>query len=503
MSPCRSPRTRILPVLRERAGAILLAVALLALPSGQGTAGVPARPQTASPWPKRLGGPEREAATATAVDEDSHSYVLVRFVKETTVGGARFQSAGGSDFLVVALDVDANVLWAEQIGGPGDDEPYGIALSPAGDLYVTGAFAGTVDFDPGPGKAELVSAGGSDAFLLRLDRQGAFKWARRLGGAQADAGLRVAATNEAVWVTGSFQGTVELPAPPPPAAAGEKAAPPRPGRLASAGRRDAFVARFDPDGTFRWARQIGGPGEDEGKGVAAGVSGEVWVAGTFEKTPSLGPDGGTLDFTSAGKSDVFLLRLDATGRLLWSGRIGGAGADTCEGLTAAAPAGVAVIGEFSLTADLDPGPASQSLASQGGTDAFLVRLDGAGRLVWAHQFGETGADTGIAVAADRQGSVYATGLLKRRGAGRGPYDDQAWVAEYSASGQRTWSLGLQASRGLETRAIAVDPGGVVHVAGSFTGETAELREAGAAAIKAAGQSDAFVWRLAPVAAPRH
>ena len=73
----------------------------------------------------------------------------------------------------------------------------------------------------------------------------------------------------------------------------------------------------------------------------------------------------------------------------------------------------------------------------------------------------------------------------------------AWVAEHSDSGERTWSVGLQASGSLDGTAIALNPQGLTIVAGSFKGETKELREASSARVKGFGKSDAFVWRLVP------
>jgi hypothetical protein len=432
-------------------------------------------PGAAFPWPKPLGGPGKESATGVAADDSGHSFAVGTFDGPSSFGDVHLVSAGGSDVFVTALDADAHVLWAVAVGGPGADEGRGIALAAperGGDLYVTGTFSGTADFDPGPGRTELTSAGSTDAFLLRLNAKGELVWARRLGGPQADAGMRVAVSADAVWVAGTFKGTMD--------------------GLASAGGSDAFLAKFDLDGHLLWTKRIGGPKDDEGRAVAAGRNGEVWVCGNFEASPSIGPDGGGLDMTNAGQSDVFLLRLDATGRMLWSGQIGGPGEDTCEGMAATNAGGVAVIGEFWHTADIDPGPGVTSYASHGKTDAFLVSLDGFGRTLWSQQFGETGADLGLAVAADRFGSVYTTGYLDRRG------ESVSWVDEHSESGQRTWSLGLEATGGLHTMAIAASPQGITTVAGWFKGETKELREAGAGRVKGFAKTDAFVWRLVPV-----
>jgi hypothetical protein len=469
--------SKIRAAFRRRAGGILLGILGLFLLGGS-AAGVAAAPAP-SPWPKPLGGPDQESATGVAADDEGNSFVVGTFEGQAAFDSFHLASAGGSDVFVAKLDQQAHVVWAVAVGGPGTDEGRGIALAPSGDLYVAGTFSGKADFDPGPGRTELASAGGTDAFLLRLSAKGELVWARRLGGDQADQGIGVAVAADAVWVTGSFKGAMDFKESSPPMS------------LKSKGGRDAFVAKLDLDGHLLWARQIGGTKDDEGRGVAAGRNGEVWVAGNFEATPSLGPEGGTLDIQSAGRSDVFLVRLDSTGRLLWSGRIGGEGEDTCEGLAATQAGGAAVIGEFWHSADVDPGPGVLSYVSHGLTDAFLVSVDGTGRMLWAWQYGEVGADLGLGVAADHFGSIYTVGYLDRRG------DSLAWVDEHSASGERTWSLALEASGGLHALAVAASPQGITTVAGSFKGETKELREAGAGRVKGFGKTDAFVWRLRP------
>jgi len=181
---------------------------------------------TSSPWPKPLGGPDQEYARGLAVDDQDNAYVVGSLEGQgAAFDGVRLVSAGKSDAFVAKIDRTAHTVWAVAVGGARADEGLGIAVSGAGDAYVTGTFSGTVDFDPGPGKTELTSAGGSDAFLLRLSPKGELVWARRLGGKLADVGLRVALTKDAVWVAGTFAGTLE--------------------NLESAGKNDAFVAPLE------------------------------------------------------------------------------------------------------------------------------------------------------------------------------------------------------------------------------------------------------------------
>ncbi len=81
--------------------------------------------------------------------------------------------------LVFAQQV--NFEWAKQMRGTGYDEAYSVALDPLGNVYTTGNFQGTVDFDPGAGTF-FMTAGSVDIFISKLDVQGNFVWAKKLGG---------------------------------------------------------------------------------------------------------------------------------------------------------------------------------------------------------------------------------------------------------------------------------------------------------------------------------
>ena len=139
-----------------------------------------------------------------------------------------------SDGFVSKLDSSGNFVWAGQLGGTGDDQVTAIALDPAGDLCATGYFQTTADFDPGPGTANLTSAGGEDIFVARLNAQtGGYIWAGKMGGASDDEGLAIA-TDAAgdIYTTGYFQSTANF----------------NPGsgtlNLTSAGYTDAFLSEL-------------------------------------------------------------------------------------------------------------------------------------------------------------------------------------------------------------------------------------------------------------------
>ncbi|HLG35194.1 MAG TPA: hypothetical protein VI757_09965, partial [Bacteroidia bacterium] len=104
-----------------------------------------------------------------------------------------------------------NWLWAKAMGGTGGDGGGSIAIDASGNVYTTGSFEGTVDFDPGAGIFNLTSAGSDDIFISRLDGSGNFVWAKAMGGTSSDGGNSVAVDASGnVYTTGLFYDTADF-----------------------------------------------------------------------------------------------------------------------------------------------------------------------------------------------------------------------------------------------------------------------------------------------------
>ncbi|MDP6284457.1 MAG: SBBP repeat-containing protein, partial [Acidimicrobiales bacterium] len=175
-------------------------------------------------------------------------------------------------------------------GGTSSDHGYGVAVDSSGNVYVTGNFAGTVNF----GAGDVTSAGGYDAFVTKFDSSGAHQWTTTLGGTGADSGWSVAVDGSSnVHVTGNFAGTVNFGA----------------GNVTSAGSNDVFVTKLNSSGAHQWTTTLGGTGGQVGKGVAVDSSGNVHVTGEFNGTVNFGAG----DVTYAGGYDAFVTKFDSSG----------------------------------------------------------------------------------------------------------------------------------------------------------------------------------------------
>jgi hypothetical protein len=166
-----------------------------------------------------------------------------------------------------------------------------IAVDVAGNIYTTGFFSGTADFDPGAANVNLTSAGGTDAFVSKLNSQGELEWAYRLGGTGADAGWSITVdTASNVYIGGYFSATVDFD----PSAAIVN--------LVSAGSDEAFIWKLNSLGELVWARQVAGVGMSAVNAVAVDSAGFVLATGGFA---------GIADFDPGASSDVRLAKLVA------------------------------------------------------------------------------------------------------------------------------------------------------------------------------------------------
>ncbi len=240
-------------------------------------------------WSKRFGDSHLQDGYGVTFDSQGNVIVTGRYAGSVDFGGGPLVPGTMSSRLFVAkLDAaDGHHLWSRSFGeGPGPSVGYAVATDGEDNVVVTGSFSGSIDFGEGP----LVAQGGSDVFVVKLDRMsGAHRWSHSFGDSAEQQGAAVsvdAADN--VIVTGSFHGAIDF---------GE-------GPFQSLGGSNAFLLKLDPAGATVWSKRFGEHKGARGTASAVAQTGEVVVTGSFDGDADFG--GGSL--TSAGQSDGFLAK---------------------------------------------------------------------------------------------------------------------------------------------------------------------------------------------------
>ena len=309
---------------------------------------------------------------------------------------------------LLGMDVDGDALTFSIETPPGNG---GIAI-------ITDMFTGTYTYDPGlsppfpPNSFTYRVNDGTtnsniatvfiDQPLMPFD----LIYTAQTRSIQHAEGTDVTALNDgSIVVSGVFEGTLTLGA----GTATET-------QLISSGQRDLFIARYFADGSLVWARQAGGPGDDEATGVISLLDDSVVVTGHFQLTATFGagePNEAML--TSAGLGDIFVAKFDPAGMLVWASRAGGSGDEKSYDIAPIIGSieESVITGSFQNTATFDGGqPSEVMLTSAGLRDIFIAQYDNLGRLTWATRAGGSGDDEGTAIDTFPSIGIALTGVFR-------------------------------------------------------------------------------------------
>jgi len=367
-------------------------------------------------------------------------------------------------------------VWSRIYGDANLQEPTGVAIDTAGNVFVTGVFEGAVPF----GDHTLISAGGTDIFLVKLAPDGNPLWSKQFGDAadeQVPLGIAVDGDGNVV-ITGRFKGSVKFGTT----------------TLSNAGgvNSDVFVAKFDAGGTHVWSKRFGGTGSESGTGIAVDPgTGDVVVTGWFVDT-TINFGTGPLTTAGAGDSDVFVAKLGATtGNGLWSHDYGGTSWQQGTALAVDPVGNIVMAGSFGGSIIFG---AETLTDGQNPRDMFLVRLDSSGNPGWAKQFADVG-DHLEDLAVDASGSIIAAGWhLGATDFGCGPLSSalsRPFAAKLDAVGTCTWSRSFDGAGSAEGIAAITDPSGNVILAGSFS----QTIDFGGGSVASEGSKDIFMAKL--------
>jgi hypothetical protein len=375
-----------------------------------------------------------------AVDSAGDLYITGAFTGTLTMGSFTLTSLSGTNWanaFVAKLDPTGKVLWARQYGNALDTEGFGIAVDGAGNVYTTGYFQGTVNF----GGVSLTSpAGDYDAFVTKLDANGNTVWAKHFGGTSYNYGEGLAVTSTGyVYLDGAFSGTVAFGSTTLTAPTGSTTG-------------DGFVAKLTSNGSVVWARAIGGNQNYEAiLSLGVDATGNVYAEGGFEGTVTIGSS----TLTSAGYYSMFVTKLSSGGAVQWATELGGAPGNShyqlaveSYSLAVDAAGNVYSAGGFYGTQAFG----SVSLTSAGDEDVYVAKLNNAGAVQWADAMGGTAGDAALAVAVDGAGNVYSSGYF-----GWVPGGSSGAAADFDA-GPATYTLTSTSAQGSAFISELTQPG---------------------------------------------
>lgn len=248
------------------------------------------------------------------------------------------------------------------------------------------------------GYANGFGAGSYDVCLLKTDAGGNLEWARTYGGSGTDWGKSIHPTDDGGYIIAGYTQSY------------------------GAGEMDVYLIKIDANANLQWTRTYGGSSRDVGYEAKQCPDGGYIIAGV---TQSFGE----------GMNDIYLIRTDSLGNIIWTKTYGGAGDEVSIGI------GSAYFGKFSLEQTSDSGyviAASTSSFGAGDYDVYVIKTDKNGDTLWTKTYGGSDLDFGVSIKQTADTGYMIVGWTRSFGGGNwdiylirtNPVGDTLWTKTY-------------------------------------------------------------------------
>lgn len=398
-------------------------------------------------WAKSVGGPSEDTGRLIATDGNGNIYIAGTFkysvdfdpgINEAIVPHYGNQYYQDNDIFIAKYTKNGEYLWAIHIGGEEPDNVEDMAVDTEGNVYITGNFADSLDFDPSDQQVFLKSVGQKNIYLAKYDGKGNYQWAHSIGDISTEYAYGISVDIEGnVYLTGELPGGYTDFDPSPSTA------------LLYHNTSSAFIAKYRTDGTYEWAKNLRAS-ISEGKDVTIDLEGNIIITGRFSRPTDFDFGDSSKILETYGNDDIYIAKYDKDKNYQWAINIGGTGySEQVRKITTDDRGNVFVTGSFTGTIYFDQ--KKDSLTSQGNNDIFIAKYDSAGVYQWAIHLGKNSLHPYPievrGIAADGGGNVYITGAYRYE-IDFDPGPDtanitnnkyrNAFIAKYNTQGKYVW-----------------------------------------------------------------
>jgi hypothetical protein len=357
-------------------------------------------------WGKVIQGEFPSGGTSINVDQNLNVYVSGRFQDsgDFDPGNNEYKlySQGMNDFFVAKLNSTGDFVWAHGFGSTDNDFIASAVADNKGNVYLTGNYRGTMDFDPSAGSEIKTPTGQLDLFLLKLTTDGDYQWVVTYGGSEQPTGFFVSLdAYENVVLSGKYHASSNFNL------LGTAVNKP------TQGDHDFFVARYNPNGLLIDVFTGGGPNVDYVMATHYTKEHGVFVFGNFQGTAVFDPNNVNLNMTAKSSMDRFVAKYDTNGNCIWRYQMPLIGNQFLylKSIISDALGNAYVTCEFRDSVDVDPGSNTKMFYSTGGNDIYIQKINPNGNLIWAKQIGSPGNDRSYSMEMDEQQQLYLLGTF--------------------------------------------------------------------------------------------
>ena len=370
-------------------------------------------------WTKLLGTSSYDYAYSLTTGSDGAIYVA-----GYTGGNLDGQVNSGSyDAFVTKYNTDGTKAWTKLLGGSSYDYAYSLTTGSDGAIYVAEYTYGNLDGQ--------VNSGGTDAFVTKYNTDGTKAWTKLLGGSSYDYAYSLTTGSDgAIYVAGYTGGNLD-------------------GQVNS-GSYDAFVTKYNTDGTKAWTKLLGTSSHDYANSLTTGSDGAIYVAGyTY----------GNLDGqVNSGSRDAFVTKYNTDGTKAWTKLLGTSGADYAYSLTTGSDGAIYVAGYTNGNLD--------GQVNSGGTDAFVTKYNTDGTKAWTKLLGTSSHDYANSLTTGSDGAIYVAGYTGGNLDGQvNSGNNDAFVTKYNTDGTKVWTKLLGSSVNDYAYSLTTGSDGAIYVAG--------------------------------------
>lgn len=327
-------------------------------------------------WNRTYGGSKDDRGQGLVQTQDG-GYALTGYAMSDDGDGS--VNKGFHDNWVVKVNAQGKIEWEKSYGFSGHDHSYDILDTGDGGYFFTGFLDITSARADGQTEKRnsMASHGVGEFWGTKIDGKANVQWRGYYGGTNNDRAHAVARADDGGYVMAGFTESDDFDID------------------NSRGSYDFWVVKIDEGGELVWQRTFGGTGIERAQDIAKTHDGGYVVTGnTFSTDVDVS--------TNHGESDIWLIKIDTDGNLVWNRSFGGTGFDAAQSVTAGEDGGFIISGN-SKSSDGD------THANAGENDIWLIKTDNDGRMVWQKSFGGSGLDYGFDALETSSGAIVLVG----------------------------------------------------------------------------------------------
>ena len=363
----------------------------------------------------------------------------------------------------MGLSQTPQFVWAKRAGLQGNDAAEAMVTDKDDNLIVVGQYQGVnIPFD-----STFIPTDNSRYFIVKFDPQGDVLWGKGAMGSGNAQGHSVQIDNEGNIIVGGSFTTYQV--------AFDHVT------LTNQGSWDFFVVKYDPEGNVLWAKQGGGNDHDNLGGMALDPDGNILMTGRFQ-SDSIVLDHVVLHnvYPEGDKMDVFLVKYDVDGNVLWAKNPGGDQSDEGNDISTDSEGNVYLTGKYqddSILFDSIP------LNNYGYLDIFLAKYDPDGNILWANNAGGPGSDYVYALGMDSESNILISGYFSsdsirfgnialKNTVDYGVFD--IFLAKYDRQGNVIWAKSAKGRSIDSCYDLVVDHDDNIILTGAFGGDSIDF-----------------------------